>query len=63
MLLDDIGKVKNELGDSLKNKQNIVFEAGYFVRKLGKQNVVLSSDENIELLSDFQGVVYSNESE
>ncbi|XGU48381.1 TIR domain-containing protein [Fusobacterium necrophorum subsp. funduliforme] len=58
-----MGKVKNELGDSLKNKQNIVFEAGYFVGKLGKQNVVLSSDENIELLSDFQGVVYSNESE
>lgn len=25
--------------------------------------MVLSSDENIELLSDFQGVVYSNESE
>ncbi|WP_442486637.1 TIR domain-containing protein [Fusobacterium necrophorum] len=41
----------------------MVFEAGYFVGKLGKQNVVLSSDENIELLSDFQGVVYSNESE
>lgn len=60
---DDFGKGKNELADSPRARQNVVFEAGYFVGKLGRQNVVLISDENIELPSDLQGVVYSNKSE
>lgn len=60
---DDFGKGKNELADSPRARQNVVFEAGYFAGKLGRQNVVLISDENIELPSDLQGVVYSNKSE
>lgn len=60
---DDIGRGINELTDSPRARQNVVFESGYFVGKLGRQNVVLISDENIELPSDLQGIVYSNKSE
>ena len=54
---DDIGRGINELTDSPRARQNVVFESGYFVGKLGRQNVVLISDENIELPSDLQGIV------
>lgn len=60
---DDIGRGKNEAKENPRARQNVVFEAGYFVGKLGRENVVLISDGNIELPSDLQGVVYSNKNE
>lgn len=60
---DDFGRGKNESIDNPRARQNVVFEAGYFVGKLGRENVVLISDGNIELPSDLQGVVYSNKNE
>lgn len=60
---DDLGKGKNESTDNPRARQNVVFEAGFFIGRLGRENVVLISDESIELPSDIQGVVYSNKSE
>ena len=60
---DDFGRGKNESIDNPRARQNVVFEAGYFVGKLGRENVILISDGNIELPSDLQGVVYSNKNE
>lgn len=60
---DDLGRGKNEKMQNPRARQNVVFEAGYFVGKLGRENVILISDGNIELPSDLQGVVYSNKNE
>lgn len=60
---DDLGREKNESIDKSRARQNVVFETGYFVGKLGRKNVILISDGNIELPSDLQGVVYFNKSD
>lgn len=47
--------------DRLKDRarQNVIFELGYFVAKLGRGRVVLISDAGVELPSDLAGVIYS----
>ena len=59
---DDLGKANKE--DSLRHRarQNVVFEAGYFIGKLGRENVVLLANSSIEMPSDLSGVVYTNNS-
>lgn len=56
----DLGKA-NEDNSELKfrARQNVVFEHGYLIAKLGRQRVLaLVADENIETPSDLSGVVY-----
>lgn len=60
---DDLGKEKSENIDKPRARQNVIFEAGYFVGKLGREKVIFVSDSNVELPSDLQGVVYSNANE
>lgn len=57
---DDIGKAKSEPEEKQRARQNVVYEAGYFMRKLGREKVVMVVDKGIELPSDLQGVVYTN---
>lgn len=59
---DDLGKANKE--DDLKHRarQNVVFEAGYFIGKLGRENVVLLANRDIEMPSDLSGVVYTDNS-
>ena len=54
----DKGKSKKE--DDLKDRarQNVVFEHGYFVGKLGRNRVIALNKENIETPSDIDGVLY-----
>ena len=40
-------------------RQNVVFEAGYFIGRLGRENVAILVDKGIEIPSDLQGVVYT----
>ena len=37
-----------------------MFEAGYFMGKLGRGNVIIVADKDLELPSDMQGVVYTD---
>lgn len=37
---DDLGREKNETTEKLCARQNVVFEAGYFIGKLGRKNVI-----------------------
>lgn len=60
---DDLGKEKNETMDNPRARQNVVFETGYFVGKLGRDNTVLVADSDVELPSDLQGVVYTDRNE
>jgi predicted nucleotide-binding protein len=58
MTPDDLGKA--EKTDDLKPRarQNVVFELGFFIGKLGPERVAALIKGDIELPSDFDGVVY-----
>lgn len=59
---DDEGKAKSENDTKGRARQNVIFEAGYFLGYLGRDRVIpLVSDKNIELPSDMLGVVYTND--
>lgn len=57
---DDYGRAKAQNDDKLRARQNVVFEAGYFIGKLGRNHIVILSDSGIEIPSDLAGVVYTN---
>lgn len=57
---DDIGKEKNETIENHRARQNVVYEAGYFMGKLGREKVVMLVSKGTELPSDLQGVVYTD---
>ncbi len=57
---DDLGRAKSESNDSKRARQNVVFEAGYFIGKLGRNNVVIIADPAVEIPSDMQGIVYTD---
>lgn len=56
---DDIGKAKNSTEEQYRARQNVVFEAGFFMGKLSRERVVLLADSDIEMPSDLSGVVYT----
>jgi predicted nucleotide-binding protein len=58
---DDVGALSS--ADSIaelskRARQNVVFEWGYFVARLGRRNVCALVAEGVELPSDMQGIVY-----
>ena len=55
---DDYGKAKNDDEYNFRARQNVVFEAGYFIGKIGASNVILLHEENVELPSDLGGCVF-----
>lgn len=57
---DDLGKEKTEIDLKFRARQNVVFEAGYFIGKLGRNHVVIIVDDEIEIPNDLAGVVYTN---
>ncbi len=57
---DDLSKVKSSDTMQPRARQNVVFETGYFMGKLGRENVVVLADNGIELPSDLSGVVYTS---
>lgn len=60
---DDQGKANSENKYKKRARQNVVFEAGYFIGKLGRENVIVIADENVEIPSDMSGMVYSSRNE
>ncbi|WP_199350886.1 TIR domain-containing protein [Haliangium ochraceum] len=54
---DDVG---GRIGDDsqLRARQNVIFELGFFVGKLGRGRVALLRKGDVEMLSDYHGVVY-----
>ena len=57
---DDIGKAKDSKEDKPRARQNVVFETGYFMGKLGRDHIVILSDSDVDIPSDLDGVVYTN---
>lgn len=55
---DDEGRLRNsEKSLKTRARQNVIFEAGYFMGKLGRNRTIILSGVE-ETMSDIQGVVY-----
>lgn len=56
---DDFGGLKAAPDESIdRPRQNVVFEMGYFIGKLGRQRVLAMLKGGVELPSDLRGVLY-----
>lgn len=55
---DDRGKGKNEKTYRDRARQNVIFEAGYFIGKLSAENVILLYEKEVEMPGDLGGCVY-----
>jgi predicted nucleotide-binding protein len=61
---DDMGNVKGEAesGDlKYRARQNVVFEHGFLIGKIGRENVTPLVEGAIELPNDISGIVYIND--
>jgi predicted nucleotide-binding protein len=60
MTPDDIGCLVNEENSANKYRarQNVVFELGYFIGKLGRPRVAIIVKGDIDILTDIIGVLY-----
>lgn len=57
---DDMAREKDATGEAPRARQNVVFETGFFMGKLGREHVVILADSEVEMPSDLSGVVYTN---
>ena len=57
---DDVGALKDEADEQLKlrARQNVIFELGYFMGKLGRPRVCLLIEGELENPSDLDGLLY-----
>lgn len=56
---DDLGRAKVDTEDKPRARQNVIFEAGYFMGKLGRDHVVMICEDGVEIPGDLSGVVYT----
>ena len=57
---DDEVKDDESASTNRRARQNVVFETGYFIGKLGRKRVVVIADHGVEMPSDLSGVLYVN---
>lgn len=57
---DDVGKAKSADDTQSRARQNVVFETGYFIGKLGRDHIVILVDRGVEMPSDLSGVVHTD---
>ncbi len=55
---DQGGKADDKEKLHKRARQNVIFELGYFIGKLGRKNVVGLVKDNIEIPSDYTGIIY-----
>jgi predicted nucleotide-binding protein len=63
---DDMGNVKTEAENGtlkFRARQNVVFEHGYLMGKIGRANVIPLVEGNVELPNDISGIVYVSDSD
>jgi len=54
---DDIGGLASDQASVSRARQNVIFELGYFVARLGRDKVCLLKRDELEIPTDFSGVV------
>lgn len=58
---DDMGHQANSPDQTqFRARQNVIFELGFFIAKLGRSRVCALSKGSVEIPSDYHGVVYVN---
>ena len=55
---DDEGMEKGEKELNPRARQNVIFETGYFFGRLGRSKVIVLKEPEIEIPSDYNGIVY-----
>jgi predicted nucleotide-binding protein len=56
---DDLGTRREEPGElAPRARQNVIFEFGFFIGKLGREKVCVLYKKDVEIPSDFAGVLY-----
>ena len=56
---DDEGSLANGTSERQpRARQNVIFELGYFIGKLGRDRTCALVKEDVEILSDYSGVLY-----
>lgn len=56
---DDVGSFSNDTSNTQpRARQNVIFELGHFVGKIGRERTCALVKGNIEILSDYYGVIY-----
>jgi len=55
---DDLGKARDEAQLTPRARQNVLMELGYFIGRLGRNRVCALKRGDVEIPSDFAGVVY-----
>ncbi|HAS8565760.1 TPA: nucleotide-binding protein [Vibrio vulnificus] len=56
---DKGGTVSSSASDHrLRARQNVIFELGYFIGKLGRKKVCALYEQGVEIPTDYHGVVY-----
>ena len=57
---DDEGKAKTKTNLKSRARQNVVFEMGYFIGKLGRERVFLLLENDVEKPGDLDGIIYTS---
>ena len=57
---DDLGRTKDGVDLEPRVRQNVLLELGYFIAKLRRENVCTLKRGQVEIPSDFAGVVWDN---
>lgn len=57
---DDLGRSKKDDREQARARQNVVFETGYFMGKLGRKHTIILADKGVDMPSDLSGVVYTD---
>jgi predicted nucleotide-binding protein len=55
---DDTGKYKTDKDFETRVRQNVVFETGYFIGKLGREKTIILLEEGLKIPSDLDGYIY-----
>jgi predicted nucleotide-binding protein len=55
---DDVGKAKSESDSRDRARQNVIFETGFFIGALGRENVIILYEDGVEIPSDYSGVIF-----
>lgn len=55
----DFGRYKDDNDLKDRARQNVIFEHGYLIAKIGRKNVLALVKESVEMPSDISGVVYT----
>ncbi|VVD76766.1 hypothetical protein PEP31012_00883 [Pandoraea eparura] len=55
---DDVGRLKTESEDKPRARQNVIFECGFFIGKLGRERVCTLVEPGVDVPSDLAGFGY-----